>query len=97
MTPKTFEEFESTLEQKEPPKEWSKALQSLWFDAKGDWESSHNIAQDIHSPMGSWIHAYLHRKEGDKWNAGYWYRQAGKPFPEYSLDEELKVLVEVNL
>jgi len=97
MIPQSFEEFESALEQKGPPNRWSEPLKSLWFDAMGDWESSHNIAQDIHSPMGSWIHAYLHRKEGDKWNAGYWYRQAGKPFPEYSLEEELKVLVEANL
>lgn len=97
MIPKTFEEFESTLEQKGPPKEWPDALQSLWLDAKGDWEDSHNIAQDLQSQMGSWIHAYLHRKEGDKWNAGYWYRRANKPFPEYSLDEELRVLVKANL
>lgn len=97
MKPKTFEEFEATLKQSTPPKEWSEPLKSLWFDAKDDWEASHDIAQEIHSTMGSWIHAYLHRKEGDEWNAGYWYRQAGKPFPEYSLEEELKVLVKANL
>ena len=97
MMPTTFEEFEKYLNQDAPPKEWSEALQSLWFDAKGDWESSHNIAQDILSPMGSWIHAYLHRKEGDKWNARYWYDRASKPYPAYSLEEELKVLVEANL
>ena len=97
MIPKTYEEFVSTLNQSTPPKEWPDPLKSLWFDAKGDWEASHDIAQDVHSQMGSWIHAYLHRKEGDKWNAGYWYNRSGKPFPEYSLDEELKVLVEANL
>ena len=97
MIPKTFQEFESTLNQNLPSKEWPDALQSLWFDAKGDWEASHDIAQDLQSQMGSWIHAYLHRKEGDKWNAGYWYRRANKPFPEYSLDEELRVLVKANL
>lgn len=97
MIPKTFDAFQDTLDLKTPPKNWSLALQALWYDAKGDWESSHNIAQELHNPMGSWIHAYLHRKEGDKWNAGYWYRQAGRPFPEYGLDEELKVLVEAHL
>jgi hypothetical protein len=97
MIPKTFQEFESTLNQNLPSKEWPDALQSLWFDAKGDWEASHDIAQDLQSQIGSWIHAYLHRKEGDKWNAGYWYRRANKPFPEYSLDEELRVLVKANL
>ena len=50
----------------------------MWFDVKGDWEASHNIAQDMHDDNGSWIHAYLHRKEGDKFNAGYWYRRARK-------------------
>ncbi|MDF0705985.1 hypothetical protein [Flagellimonas okinawensis] len=97
MIPKTFEEFESTLSQNTPPKEWSEPLRSLWFDANGDWQASHDIAQDIHSTMGGWIHAYLHRKEGDEWNAGYWYNRANKPFPQYSLEEELKVLVEANL
>ena len=94
MIPDNYEVFEATLDKTAPPSEW---LQSLWFDAHGDWESSHNIAQDLHSTMGSWIHAYLHRKEGDEWNARYWYDRAGKPFPNYSLEEELKVLVEANL
>ena len=93
IPPKTYQEFQDTLSQNQPSSEWPEALRALWYDAKGDWEASHNIAQDIHSAMGSWIHAYLHRKEGDKWNAGYWYRQAGKPYPEYSLDDELQVLV----
>ena len=97
MKPKTYEEFEATLDQYALPSDWSEPLKSLWFDAKGDWESSHDIAQEIGSPMGSWIHAYLHRKEGDKWNAKYWYGREGKPFPEYSLEEELKVLVGANL
>ena len=97
MKPKTYKEFEATLNQYAPPEAWSKPLRSLWYDAKGDWESSHDIAQELRSPMGSWIHAYLHRKEGDKWNAGYWYGRADKPFPEYSFDEELRELVEANL
>ncbi|WP_349351391.1 MULTISPECIES: hypothetical protein [unclassified Flagellimonas] len=97
MIPDNHEAFEATLDQTAPPEEWPEALQSLWFDANGDWESSHNIAQDLQSTMGSWIHAYLHRKEGDEWNARYWYDRAGKPFPNYSLEEELKVLVEANL
>ena len=97
MIPDNYEVFEATLDKTAPPSEWPEALQSLWFDAHGDWESSHNIAQDLQSTMGSWIHAYLHRKEGDEWNARYWYDRAGKPFPNYSLEEELKVLVEANL
>lgn len=93
MTPKTYQAFQETLDELNPHNSWPKPLQALWWDAKGDWESSHTIAQDIHSVMGSWVHAYLHRKEGDEWNAKYWYGRAGKPFPDYSLEEELKVLV----
>ncbi|WP_420399986.1 hypothetical protein [Flagellimonas sp.] len=96
-TPLDFQQFKESLSELQPPKNWPLALQSLWYDAKGDWESSHNIAQDLHTSMGSWIHAYLHRKEGDGWNAGYWYRQAGRPFPGHSLEEELQELVEFAL
>lgn len=97
MIPKNYEEFQESLKGQSPPDNWSLPLQALWYDAKGDWESSHDIAQDIHSPMGSWIHAYLHRKEGDRWNAQYWYNNADRPFPDYSLSDELRVLVENNL
>ncbi|MGB5555323.1 MAG: hypothetical protein WBM83_11740 [Flavobacteriaceae bacterium] len=95
--PKNFSEFHNSLSTQHPPKNWPGALKALWYDAKGDWESSHNIAQEMHNEMGSWIHAYLHRKEGDEFNAGYWYRRAGKPFPKKSLSEELFYLVEFLL
>ncbi len=95
--PATFEAFMATLEAPAPHAGWSAELRSLWFDARGDWEGSHDIAQDIPGPSGSWIHAYLHRKEGDRWNAGYWYRKAGKPFPECSLEEEFRNLVNAFL
>ena len=71
MIPTTFEKFQETLKEPIPSNQWPAALKSLWWDAKGDWNASHDIAQEIHTPMGSWIHAYLHRKEGDEWNAGY--------------------------
>ncbi len=93
MLPKNYSEFEHTLSQAVPPDDWPEALKALWFDAKGDWESSHNIAQDMHNELGSWMHAYLHRKEGDKFNAGYWYRQAGRSYPEMSLEAELREMV----
>ncbi|RRQ48286.1 hypothetical protein DZC72_11235 [Maribacter algicola] len=94
MIPKDYAEFEVTLSGSQPPPDWPEGLKSLWFDAKGDWEASHDIAQDMHNQLGSWIHAYLHRKEGDRFNAGYWYRKAQRDFPEISLREELKNLVE---
>ncbi len=62
-----------------PPAGLSREAQALWQTKKGDWEAAHNIAQDIHTPMGSWIHALLHVIEGDQWNADYWFSKAGKP------------------
>lgn len=64
------------------------ALQALWADARGDWDGAHGLAQDDASRAGSWVHAYLHRKEGDRSNAGYWYRRAERPFCEDSTEEE---------
>ena len=93
MLPNSYTEFETTLGQAVPDEAWPDALKALWFDATGDWESSHNIAQEMHTTMGSWMHAYLHRKEGDTFNAGYWYRQAGKSYPKITLEEELREMV----
>jgi len=73
-----------------PPTGLSPYLLSLWYDAKGDWTKAHDIIQDEENKNGSWIHAYLHRKEGDIWNADYWYRRAGKTRPSHSLDDEWK-------
>lgn len=84
----TLHEFKATLSSNLPPNGISNLLEAMWYDGKGDWEASHNIAQDIHSKEGSWIHAYLHRKEGDDGNAGYWYARAGKKFPSIGLEEE---------
>ena len=64
------------------------AVRALWFDGKGDWEKAHDLAQQDEGGAGDWVHAYLHRKEGDLGNAGYWYRRAGKPTAKGSLDEE---------
>ncbi|WP_396634265.1 hypothetical protein [Maribacter sp. R86514] len=93
MKPETYVEFERSLELSGVPKDWPEALKAAWYDAKGDWEASHNIAQDMHNTLGSWLHAYLHRKEGDRFNPGYWYRLAKKEYPTITLDEELKVIV----
>jgi hypothetical protein len=60
----------------------------MWEDAKGNWNAAHAIAQEIEDEIGSWIHAYLHRKEGDLGNAGYWYRRAKKPIANESLEGE---------
>ena len=69
----TVEEFEAS-----GGREFEGALLALWWDAKGDWERAHEIAQDVSGADGAWVHAYLHRKEGDLGNAAYWYRRAGR-------------------
>ena len=93
LLPSNFEAFSASLMADMPDDLWPEALKALWYDGKGDWKGAHNIAQDIPTSMGSWIHAYLHRKEGDKWNAGYWYRMANREYPTEALDEEFKLLV----
>jgi hypothetical protein len=80
--------FRETVAKDEPP-ELSPALRALWWDAKGDWNKAHACAQeDEESAAGTWVHAYLHRKEGDLSNAGYWYRRAGRPVATASLEAE---------
>jgi hypothetical protein len=75
----TSQEFRHTLHEDHPPAGLKPLLEALWWDAKGDWGRAHQIAQEMDSHDAAWVHAYLHRKEGDISNAGYWYRQAGKP------------------
>ena len=70
---------QSALNDAEAPKGLSPEVLALWHCKKGNWAKSHNIAQDIHTPLGSWIHGLLHVIEGDQWNADYWFSRAGKP------------------
>ncbi len=84
----TLEEFTATLSSPQPPDGLPPLLKAMWYDAKDNWEDAHNIAQDVTSDDGSWVHAYLHRKEGDLGNAAYWYRRAGRPVPKVSLAQE---------
>ena len=76
----TIDEFiQQITEQSEPSSNLSPELTALWHTKAGNWETAHDIAQEIHTPMGSWIHALLHLIEGDIGNAGYWFRKANKP------------------
>ena len=83
----TLDEFKATLSTAAPPPV-APLLRALWHDAHGDWDEAHRIAQDIEDKAGAWVHAYLHRKEGDLGNAGYWYSRAGQPVATDSLDDE---------
>lgn len=93
----TFTAFKASLSQSEPPTGLAPALIALWHDGKGDWDGAHRVAQEIESPAGSWIHAYLHRKEGDTSNAAYWYRRAGQPLARGPLELEWAAIVEALL
>jgi hypothetical protein len=93
----TFQEFKMSLELSEPPKNISQNLMALWYDAKGDWDRAHQIVQETGEFDGEWIHAYLHRKEGDLGNASYWYRRVGKLRPNISLDDEWEQLAKYLL
>jgi len=84
----TLQEFRSSLQGESAPDALSPALRAMWEDAKGNWSAAHAIAQDIEDRTGSWIHAYLHRKEGELTNAAYWYRRAERPAETDSLDHE---------
>ena len=84
----TLQEFRHSLMHEEPPGDLSFALAGLWWDAKGNWKRAHESAQQDEGPDGSWVHAYLHRKEGDSSNAGYWYRRANRPQAQGSLEQE---------
>ena len=68
-----------------PLASWNPAVRALWYDAQGDWTTAHDQVQDDNSADGAWVHAYLHRVEGDQFNAAYWYRRAGRPVPAKNL------------
>jgi hypothetical protein len=80
-----------------PPLTLSPALRALWLDARGNWDGAHDAAQGDEGGAGDWVHAYLHRKEGDAGNAAYWYRRARKPVCKTSLDEEWAAIAEALL
>ncbi len=84
----TLAEFRSSVAEDRPPSGLSHALAGLWWDAKGDWKRAHESAQQDEGPAGAWVHAYLHRKEGDASNAAYWYNHAGKSPSRSSFDQE---------
>ena len=89
----TLEEFRKSLSRERPPEDLTLSLAALWWDAKGDWTKAHESVQQDEGPAGAWVHAYLHRKEGDKSNAGYWYGRAGKPQGRIPFDEEWAEIV----
>ena len=94
----TLDEFLNHAAQADaPPGKLSDVLQSLWYAERGNWDRAHQIAQDIPSPDGSWVHAYLHREEGDDGNAGYWYARAHRTPSTQSLVKERHAIIKTLL
>jgi hypothetical protein len=83
-----FEDLLMLPEEAPPSQDWPVELCALWYERQGNWEKAHDLVQDADSGRGAWVHAYLHRKEGDLWNADYWYRRAGRKRPDASLEDE---------
>lgn len=83
-----LQQFKNSLTQNAPPVNLSQALQALWQAAKGDWHAAHALAQAQDDGIGAWVHAYLHREEGDAANAAYWYRRANRPVSQQALEKE---------
>ena len=94
MTPA---EFSASLADATPPAGLTPALIALWWDGQGDWSRAHDLINDIETPDTTAVHAYLHRKEGEQWNADYWYRRAGTQDHRPTLEAEWKALVEALL
>lgn len=89
--------FIQSLDSPAPPGELSDYLKAMWWDKKKDWEKAHQTIQDLPDKNAAWIHAYLHRKEGDNWNADYWYTRAGRKRPNCSLEEEWELITDALL
>jgi hypothetical protein len=92
-----FEAFEQSLKNTAPAKNSTVYLQAMWYDANNDWSKAHALVDSLDDAAACWVHAYLHRKEGDMANAGYWYRRAGKNIPSINLQEEWEAIVKALL
>ncbi|HUK07654.1 MAG TPA: hypothetical protein VLX09_07285 [Stellaceae bacterium] len=92
-----FAKFKASLTLGAPPAGIDQALNALWWDAKGDWKKAHECAQKDEGANGAWVHAYLHRREGDISNAGHWYRRAGKRAADGTLEAEWEAIAHALL
>ncbi|HEY4155429.1 MAG TPA: hypothetical protein VGM24_08370 [Puia sp.] len=89
----TLQSVQDSLRSESPPDTFSVFLKALWYDRKGEWDKAHGLVDHLEGREAARVHAYLHRKEGDISNAGYWYRQAGTEQPDLSLEKEWEILV----
>jgi len=86
LTPVTADDLaRSALSGSEPPARLDAIARTLWFAKAGRWDEAHDLCQDLPDPAGAWVHAWLHREEGDLGNAAYWYSRANQPVPAKNL------------
>ena len=86
-------DFKTSVKKQSPNEKLPKALVALWWQKKGDWDKAHAIAQSDKTDDGAWVHALLHREEGDLGNASYWYSRANKVIPEETIENEWELIV----
>ena len=86
-------DFKTSVKKQSPNEKLPKALVALWWQKKGDWDKAHAIAQSDKTDDGAWVHALLHREEGDLGNASYWYSRANKVMPEETIENEWELIV----
>ncbi|MGF1594161.1 MAG: hypothetical protein ACFCUW_12815 [Kiloniellaceae bacterium] len=92
-----LERFRASLGDPAPPEGLPPLLRALWHAGRDDWDTAHRIAQEDDTAEGAWVHAHLHRVEGDESNAGYWYRRAGRPHSAATLEAEWTEIVQALL
>jgi hypothetical protein len=88
-----FEIFQQSIKDATAPAAITVYLLAMWYDGHGNWEKAHGMVDNLADETACWVHAYLHRKEGDSWNADYWYRKAGRKRPDISLQLEWETIV----
>lgn len=89
----TIDEFKQSIEDGRRPENVSPALLAMWCEARGEWSEAHGIVQACDDRSAAWVHAYLHRKEGDTSNAVYWYSRASRPMSDQALEQEWEEIV----
>ena len=86
-------EFEASLTAANPPEHCSPELAALWWIKSSNWQAAHDLIDPLPGSDAAWVHALLHRMEGDEWNANYWYRKAGRQRPNLTIGQEIEELL----
>jgi len=92
-----YTSFNHTLDMGKPPEDFSTELKALWWERKNYWDKAHELVQHLQGADAAWVHAYLHRKEGDDMNASYWYSKADREYPNIDLNDEFREITTILL